>query len=61
MQILKKIAVLIGFGLITSIIGVVLDVILGVEISGLCMSRIISQIFTMLTGAGILYIILELP
>ena len=61
MQILKKVAVLIGFVLIASIIQVGLDMMLGVEISSLCMSRIISQIFTLLTGAGILYIILELP
>ena len=57
MQILKKIAVLIGFVLITSIIREVLNVMLGVEISGPLTSRIISQIFTLLTGAGILILV----
>ena len=57
MQILKKTAVLIGFVLITSIIREVLNVMLGVEISGPFTSRIISQIFTLLTGAGILILV----
>lgn len=55
----RKIIILVLFMLITSVIRAIVDGILGTEMSGPLAYRVISQTVTMLTGAGILYILLE--
>lgn len=56
---LKKMVILVLFILITSVIRAAVDAILGIEMSGPPMYRVISQMVTLLSGAGILYILLE--